>query len=164
MDTSFERTNASDDWITPPELVKSLGSFDLDPCACTPQPFCFAPLQYTLADDGLQKDWGGKRVWCNPPYGRSAAGFIAKLASHGNGILLIFARVETRVWFDYIWPKADAVLFLRGRLKFYRPNGTQGDSAGAASALIAYGKENVTALRALGPSAGQLIMLKEAEN
>lgn len=148
MDTSFERSAASDDWITPPEIVKSLGKFDLDVCACIPQPFKYADRQFTVVEDGLKQSWEG-RVWCNPPYGRSAAAFIEKLAAHGNGILLIFARVETRNWFDHIWPKADAVFFFKGRLSFYRPDGKVGDCAGAPSALIAYGKENVLALERL---------------
>ena len=33
MNTSFERTKASDEWYTPKELIDSLGEFDLDPCA-----------------------------------------------------------------------------------------------------------------------------------
>jgi hypothetical protein len=50
------------------------------------------------------------------------------------------------MFFKYIWEKADAVLFIKGRLKFYHKNGVEGDSAGAPSVLVAYGKANVKAL------------------
>lgn len=72
------------------------------------------------------------------------------MAEHGNGIVLIFARVETRMFFDYIWNRADAVLFIKGRLSFYHVDGTPGGTAGAPSCLAAYGADNVTALRECG--------------
>jgi hypothetical protein len=46
-------------------------------------------------------------VWLNPPYGTSTARWLARMAEHGNGIVLIYARVETRMFFDYIWDRAD---------------------------------------------------------
>lgn len=34
MNTTFEKSaNSTDEWYTPPEIIESLGSFDLDPCA-----------------------------------------------------------------------------------------------------------------------------------
>lgn len=158
MDTSFERTESKEEWLTPPDLVKSLGDFDLDPCAATNQPWKTAKEHYIESDDGLLKPWHG-RVWCNPPYGQKTAAFMSKLKAHGNGIALIFARTETRNWFDNIWSGADAVLFLKGRLRFYNIKGQQADSAGAPSALIAYGKDNVLALKNI-QSKGKLILLR----
>ena len=36
MDTAFERSaGGKDEWLTPPEIIKALGTFDLDPCAST---------------------------------------------------------------------------------------------------------------------------------
>lgn len=159
MNTSFERTDASDDWITPPEIMKLLGKFDLDPCACKSQPFKYADTSYTIDDDGLSKQWFG-RVWCNPPYGRKAAAFIEKLSEHNKGMLLIFARVETKTWFHYIWYRASGVLFIRGRLNFYRPDGTVGDSAGCASALVSYGQEDALLLQRLDNNLGKFIPLQ----
>ena len=38
MDTSFQRSvNYSDEWYTPPEIIRALGEFNLDPCAAPPQ-------------------------------------------------------------------------------------------------------------------------------
>jgi hypothetical protein len=50
------------------------------------------------------------------------------------------------MFFNHIWDKADALLFIKGRLKFYHVDGTQGGSAGAPSVLVAYGQENAEIL------------------
>lgn len=87
------------------------------------------------------------RIWMNPPYGNKTGEWLKKLSEYGNGIALIFARTETKMFFDYIWPKADAIMFLKGRLKFYNVDGTIGNNtAGAPSCLIAYGNNNALAL------------------
>lgn len=79
---------------------------------------------------------------------------------HGNAIVLIFSRTETRMFFDYIWNCADAVLFLKGRLTFYHASGQQGNNvAGAASVLIAYGKDNADVLASCSIP-GKFIALK----
>lgn len=140
---------ATDSWVTPQELVAALGPFDLDPCQCVPQPWPCAKEAYTVADDGLSKPWKG-RVWLNPPY--SAAGaWLRKLADHGDGIALIFARTETRMFVSNVWRRADALLFLYGRLYFHRPDGSRaGSNSGGPSVLVAYGDRNVQALRNSG--------------
>jgi hypothetical protein len=148
MNVTFEgrTTTGKDEWLTPPELISACGEFDLDPCSPINRPWGTAKKHYTILDNGLTKKWQG-RVWCNPPYGSEAALWLDKLAAHGDGIALIFARTETQMFFNHIWDKADAVLFIKGRLRFYHVNGVQGDSAGAPSVLVAYGDRNVYALR-----------------
>lgn len=76
--------------------------------------------------------------------------WIEKLKIHGNGIALIFARTETRLFFQHIWYDANAVLFVKGRIKFYHVSGIQGGTPGAPSVFIAYGKENAEALKNSG--------------
>jgi len=147
-----------DEWLTPPPLVKSLGVFDLDPCSPVKRPWDTAKKHYTIEDDGLAKPWKG-RVFCNPPYGLEAAAWLKKLASHGDGIALIFARTETAMFFDHVWAKADAVLFLRGRLHFHHVDGTRAPAnSGAPSCLVAYGSDNVWALE-ISLLPGQLVLL-----
>ena len=51
MDTSFQKTTASDEWATPPEIVNALGKFDLDVCATARN--AKAERFYTIEDDGL---------------------------------------------------------------------------------------------------------------
>ncbi len=129
---------ATDSWITPKNIIDALGPFDLDPCSCDPQPWGCAKRCYTIADDGLSKTWYG-RVWMNPPYSNCAA-WLKRMAQHNEGTALIFARTETKMFFDFVWGKATAVLFLRGRLYFHHPDGTKAKgNAGGPSVLVAYG-------------------------
>lgn len=138
-----------DEWLTPPELLHLLGSFDLDPCSPgSRRPWDTAKTHFSLDEhgDGLLCEWFG-RVWLNPPYGREAVVWLSKLADHGNGIALIFARTETEMFFEQVWSRAAAVLFLRGRLHFHHVDGSRADfNSGAPSVLVAYGENNVSAL------------------
>ncbi|MEZ4900587.1 MAG: DNA N-6-adenine-methyltransferase [Spirosomataceae bacterium] len=150
MDTSFERSKQTTvEWLTPPKLVKKLGFFDLDPCCPIDAPFFHAHENYTVLDNGLMKEWFG-RVYLNPPYGKGMELWIEKLKIHGNGIALIFARTETKCFFQHIWNDADALLFVKGRIKFYHVSGIQGGTAGAPSVFVAYGKENAKVLKESG--------------
>lgn len=142
----------SDEWLTPPHIINALGPFDLDPCAAPePRPWPTARRHYTKADvSGLMLPWEG-RVWLNPPYGKETARWLAKLAEHGTGTALIFARTETEFFFEHVWAKADAVLFVRGRLHFHLPDGTRAPhNSGGPSVLVAYGKADAEALRDSG--------------
>lgn len=139
-----------DEWLTPPEIIKTLGEFDLDPCHPDAKvaPWFTCPTFYSK--DGLSAVWHG-RVWMNPPYGSQTGKWLEKLASHGTGTALVFARTETKMFFDHVWPKADAILFLKGRLYFYHVSGKKADmNAGAPSCLIAYGKEDALKLKESG--------------
>jgi hypothetical protein len=90
---------------------------------------------------------GGGRVWCNPPFGREAVKWMRRMAEHGNGIALLPARTETAMFYETVWPVADAVLFLKGRPHFYRPDGTRAPfNSGAPICLVAYGLHNAAAL------------------
>jgi hypothetical protein len=131
----------TDVWLTPPAIVDALGPFDLDPCSPLDRPWDTAAKHYTVEDDGLSHEWDG-RVWMNPPYGAQAATWLERLAMHGVGIALVFARSETRLFFDWLWPHATALLFIEGRLYFHRPDGTRAKAnSGAPSVLIAYGEQ-----------------------
>ena len=134
MDTSFQKTTASDEWQTPWEIVHALGEFDLDPCATAMS--AKAPQFYTKEQDGLAQPWHG-RVWCNPPYSQPALyQFCEKMAEHGNGILLIFARTGNKVWQEIIFPKATAILFLRKRIQFIDNQGVRGGLLAATRLLL----------------------------
>ena len=150
-----------DEWLTPREILEALGAFDLDPCAPAAErrPWPTAAAHYSAEDDGLSRHWSG-RVWLNPPYGRWTGRWLQRLAQHGQGTALIFARTETADWHDYVWPLAQAVLFLRGRLHFHHVDGRRAAAnAGAPSALIAYGQRDADLLRASGIG-GKFIQLR----
>jgi hypothetical protein len=139
--------DGKDEWLTPPEIVKALGEFDLDPCAPIRRPWPTAKNHFTTETDGLKQKWFG-RVWLNPPYGNETESWMGRMAEHRNGIALIFARTETATWTYHIWPVASGVFFFRGRLAFCHVDGHRSrQSAGAPSALIAYETHNVDAIR-----------------
>lgn len=166
MNTLFETgqdggTATTHDWLTPPEILQALGDFDLDPCASEHQPWRTAREQLTIRDDGLARPWAG-RVWCNPPYGPFAARWLERCADHGNAVAFVFARTETTVFQEQVWPKADAVLFLRGRVSFRLPGGGRSGPAGAPSVLIAYGRNNADVLATCG-IAGAFLRVKSME-
>lgn len=149
----------TDVWLTPPDLVAKLGHFDLDPCSPNNLPWKLADRFYSLENgqDGLALPWEG-RIWLNPPYSNWAK-FLEKLSNHENGIALIFARTETKAFFDYIWDKADSILFIKRRIKFIKSDFSGSGSSTAPSVLISYGKNNTEALEKCGIE-GKLIKLK----
>ena len=60
---------------------------------------------------------------------------------------MVFARTETSWFHRQVWGRADALLFLHGRLRFHRPDGTRSDdNCGAPSVLVAYGDEDADRL------------------
>jgi hypothetical protein len=134
-------------WFTPKVFIDVLGPFDLDPCTQSKRPFNTAKLHYCgdLNEDGLTLPWNG-RVWLNPPYGKSTGTWLETLANHGNGIALVFARTETQ-WAQITLDKCDGVNFLSGRINFIREDGGKSTNAGTGSMLIAFGKENVNAIK-----------------
>jgi len=136
-------------WITPKYILEALGDFDLDPCTSDPQPWPTAKEMWTTK--GLGKKWFG-RVWLNPPYGKETDQWLSRLADHGKGTSLIFARTETKSFFKNVWYKATGILFIKGRLRFARPDGTIGKigNAGAPSVLISYGKKDAKILENCG--------------
>lgn len=140
-------STTTDDWITPCWLIDQIGPFDLDPCASDTQPWPCATESWTRHDNGLLLPWYGM-VYCNPPYGKAMEIWLNRLALHGSGIALVFARTETRAFFNYVWPFASSLLFLRGRLTFHKPDGSEGDgNSGGPSVLVGYGQEAKSRLR-----------------
>lgn len=140
----------NDEWLTPPDIMDVLGKFDLDPCAPIVRPWDTAVQHLTILDNGLNKPWHG-RVWCNPPFGREAVKWLRRMASHGNGIALIPARTETAMFYETVWGKADAVLFIKGRPHFHYVDGRRAPfNSGSPICLVAYGEENAERLMQSG--------------
>ena len=136
----------NDEWLTPPEIIEELGPFDLDPCSPVGRPWATARKHFTVRDNGLVQPWEG-RVWLNPPYGSHLARWLSKLADHGDGIALVFARTETAAFFSEVWGRADALRFIKGRLHFHHVDGTRARAnGGAPSVLVAYGETNAEAI------------------
>ncbi|WP_316831832.1 DNA N-6-adenine-methyltransferase [Pedobacter aquatilis] len=117
-------SSAKTDWETPPAFFEALNlefRFTLDPC-CTPATAKCAKY-YTAAQDGLKQDWQGERVFCNPPYGKSIADWVAKCAMEAKKkdtlvVLLIPVRTSTTYFHEHIYNKVKEIRFIRGRLRF----------------------------------------------
>ncbi len=148
-----------DEWLTPRYITDTLGPFDLDPCSPGDRrPWDTATYHLDASEDGLSAPWFGT-VWCNPPYGKETFRWLEKLAAHGDGVALIFARTETVGFHEQVWEKATAIMFFKGRLRFCKVDGSSGDVANAPSCLIAYGEKNVDRLRRTGIN-GKIIRLR----
>ncbi len=103
-------SSASQHWATPKDLYAELHKefhFDHDPC----------PLYQGVAADGLEESWLGRRVYCNPPYGRGVGDWLAKAGEAELAVFLLPARTDTKWWHEYAM-KASEIRFLKGRLKF----------------------------------------------
>jgi hypothetical protein len=163
----------TDEWLTAPATHAALGgwrAFDLDPAAMVGQPWPTARHHYTRHDNGLLLRWNGD-IYLNPPYVRGLLGrFMARMASHGRGIALIFARTDTEVFHAYVWGAASALLFLRGRQRFCLPSGRPAlrsdgkpADAGAPSVLCAYGQKHADVLAGCGLD-GEFVPLRLARS
>ena len=137
-------SSASVEWGTPKAFFDELDKefhFNLDPCATEQNHKC--DKYFTKEDDGLTQNWGGSRVFCNPPYGRSLTEKWVKkcyeesLKPNTLVVMLIPARTDTRWFHDYIYHKAE-LRFIRGRLRF-ELNGITQDSATFPSMIVIFG-------------------------
>ena len=129
------------------ELEERFGKFSLDVAASKHNKK--AKRYYTIKDDGLIREWYGN-VWCNPPYsdirswvqkawsewpggGLSSAMRVAMGDAPRRIVMILPAnRTEQGWWQDLVEPfrdKEDSPLrveFLRGRMRFDRPNAVVG--------------------------------------
>jgi hypothetical protein len=123
----------------------------LDPCAAPePRPWSTAAHMIAPPKDGLAEPWEG-RVWLNPPFGSAAPLWMERMAAHGRGTALLFARTDTRMFHEFVWPVAKGLLFVRGRPHFCRPDGTRAlGNSGGPVVLIAYGWEDAARLQSCG--------------
>ena len=172
------------DFLTPPDLLVALGTlrvrkdgeytlgadpFDLDPCSSYRQPWPTARVMHTIYEDGTTRDWQGE-VWLNPPYGKELYLWLARLATHGNGMALLYARTDTIGFGEWVWEKADAIYFFKGRLRFHAPvtgallRDARGGlmNSGGPMCLACYGNKSVERARRLKDSdyPGTLVSLR----
>ena len=125
MKTEVLLSSKKMDWATPKDFFDRLNEefhFTLDPCADDQNHKC--EKYYTEAQDGLQQDWSGEKVFCNPPYGRDMPKWVKKCYDETHtgdclvAVMLLHARTDTRWFHEYIYHKADEVRFVKGRLRF----------------------------------------------
>jgi hypothetical protein len=104
------------------------------------------PAACRLIGDGLTEPWTGF-VWMNPPFGgrNGIEPWLNRFFDHGNGIALAPDRTSAP-WFWTAWERADRILFTR-KIRFLRPDGSEGVSPSNGTALFASGPRAVDALR-----------------
>jgi hypothetical protein len=139
------------EWYTPREIFTALKlTFDLDPCSPGPDHWVPARQIYTTADDGLRQPWRGL-VFCNPPFGgrRGHVPWLEKFLNHGNGVAIARAYTSSDWWHE-LMPRAEAILFPKGKTKFIRPDGSVGTAPGHGVVLVGMGAVACAALEASG--------------
>lgn len=124
-------------WVTPREFFEPLrAEFGLEVDAAAADGNAMLPEFWTEQNSAFDQDWTGRRVWCNPPYGRSDIyRWVEKCATGGAAVCvaLLPARTDTRWFHDFIYrnPKAE-IRFVKGRIRF---SGTTG--AGKFPSMVA---------------------------
>ncbi|EHL97189.1 hypothetical protein HMPREF9946_04397 [Acetobacteraceae bacterium AT-5844] len=84
---------------------------------------------------------------------------MARMADHGRGTALLFARTETEVFFETVWSRASGMLFLQGRPHFHHQDGRRAKAnSGAPVVLISYGSADAGRLKGSG-LAGRYVSL-----
>ena len=111
-------SNRSGDWPTPQAFYDALNDefdFSLDPCASRANAKC--KRFFTKDDDGLSRDWGTHRVFCNPPYDRIGK-WLLRAKDAPLTVYLIPARTDVKWFHEIVLPYASEIRFIKGRLKF----------------------------------------------
>lgn len=116
-------SSEKDDWETPQEFFDEWNKqfhFTIDACANDSNHKC--KRYFSKEQNGLEHDWQGETVWCNPPYGRNIASWVRKCWLEAQKkdtkvIALLPARTDTKWFHDYVYGKA-VIYFVKGRLKF----------------------------------------------
>jgi phage N-6-adenine-methyltransferase len=112
----------TDERTTPQDFFDKLNgcfSFTLDAAATAENAKC--PAYWTLADDALKQDWGGHRIFCNPPYSRGQLMLwvtkSAQAMGRGGSVVMLIPGDTSTAAFHMAEAIGD-LYFMRGRLKF----------------------------------------------
>lgn len=130
-----------DCWRTPPEVfrcaVRTWGAFEIDAAAADHNHL--VADYWTLADNALEQDWSGKRVWCNPPYS-DIGPWVEKAATAEFCVMLVPADTSVK-WFATAGELGASVIFItRGRLRFiHNATGKPGPSNKMGSCFLVFG-------------------------
>ena len=83
----------------------------------------------------------------NPPFGgrNGLAPWLEKFVAHGNGVALVPDRTSAPWWQNYA-RRCDLTLAVEGKIKFIRPDGSEGASPAQGTTLLACGMQGVKAL------------------
>lgn len=155
----WERLGESDEWYTPKYIFDAFGCrFDLDVAAPFSGPL-HVPADGWIYERSLERAWSGF-VWMNPPFGgrNGLVPWLDRFFAHGNGIALTPDRTSAP-WWQNAAAKADGILFVAGKIRFIRPDGSEGKSPSNGTTLFAAGARACDALtRAASEGLGTFVI------
>ena len=120
--------NIKDEWETPRWLYAQLGAlfhFSVDAAANsvnTKRQNHF----WTIEDDGLEQDWEGEVVFCNPPFTDGKYSLWIEKATdayllHGTTTVMVLPFKPETKGFNDVWKFARYIVMPYKRIKFYPP-------------------------------------------
>lgn len=114
------KTANSDEWTTPDKFFDQLDAefgFTIDVAATKEN--AKVGRYFTQEEDGLKQNWGGHRVWCNPPYS-GIVDWVNKAHDEAKDALIVMllpVRTDTD-WFHSLLNAGVEIRWLRKRVKF----------------------------------------------
>jgi hypothetical protein len=162
-------SHATAEWYTPPEYIVMalavMGSINLDPASnLVAQKWVRAGMWYDQDMDGLSRKWHGT-VWLNPPYGKNAAGkslqeiwsrkLVAEYeAGRTTQAVLLVNSTHGYKWYEDLADRW-TVCLARERIRFIKPDGTQGGPAKRGQSFFYLGP-NVNRFREVFSTIGRV--------
>jgi phage N-6-adenine-methyltransferase len=157
-------SSGENEWYTPSVYIEAaraaMGSIDLDPASCdVAQETVKAAEFFTIADDGLSREWFGN-VWLNPPYSKDLIGSFAtkvveESARFDQAVVLVNNATET-AWFQSMARACNAICLFSGRIKFNDRTGNPANTPVQGQAALYFG-ENVTGFMSSFDSLGIVV-------
>lgn len=157
-------SSGENEWYTPSVYIEAaratMGSIDLDPASCdVAQKTVKAAEFFTIADDGLSREWFGN-VWLNPPYskdliGKFATKVVEESARFDQAVVLVNNATET-AWFQSMARACNAICLFSGRIKFNDRTGNPANTPVQGQAALYFG-ENVTGFMSSFDSLGIVV-------
>lgn len=142
--------SGENEWYTPSPFIESaravLGVIDCDPASCElANKTVQASSYFTKESDGLSRRWFGN-VWMNPPYAQPLISQFSEAVSSkyeageiASAIVLVNNATETS-WFQRMLASANAVCFVRSRIKFIDQHGKPSGAPLQGQAILYFGK------------------------
>lgn len=115
-------SSGNDEYETPKwlyDILDAVFHFTLDPCSTDENHL--ALQWFTKEQDGLKQSWSWNRVFVNYPYSQ-AKKWLAKIGEESTTsdiVVLCPARTDVKAFHEHVFPKATAITFFNGRLKFF---------------------------------------------
>lgn len=119
----YRTGKSSDAWRTPDRVFNNLHrefGFTIDAAASANN--AKLPRFWSRHDDALRQDWGGERVFCNPPYSEIPQ-FLAKAPEADVSVMFVTSRTSNDYWIEHVWanPYCHEIRFVNRGVKFEPP-------------------------------------------